>query len=99
MYKLPPGFPMQTMPFSQARAHLAEALRGVELAQEPLLISRRGQAAGVLMSLAHYQQLAGSSAGFSARLADWRAQYSQALDESNAFTSPRDLSEGRDFSW
>jgi prevent-host-death family protein len=99
MYKLLLGLTMQTMPFSQARAHLAEALRGVELAQEPLLISRRGQAAGVLMSLANYQQLAGSSGGFSARLADWRAQYSQALDESNDFTSPRDPIEGRDFSW
>ena len=99
MYKLMPEALMQTMPFSQARAHLAEALRGVELTQEPLLISRRGQAAGVLMSLANYQQLAGSSAGFSARLADWRTQYSQTLDESNDLTSPRDLSEGRDFSW
>lgn len=91
---------MQTIPFSEARAHLAEALRGVEVAQEPLMISRRGQAAGVLMSWSYYRQLIGSSSGFSARLAEWRKECGGGEDdEGNPFEQLRQSDGGREFSW
>ncbi|WP_454739710.1 type II toxin-antitoxin system Phd/YefM family antitoxin [Cupriavidus necator] len=89
---------MQSIPFSEARAHLADALRGVEVAQEPLMISRRGQAAGVLMSWSQYRQLVGSSSGFSARLTEWRQRY-VTEDESDAFAQLRQPDGGREFSW
>jgi prevent-host-death family protein len=95
--------PMQTIPFSEARAHLAEALRKMELAQEPVLISRRGQAAGVLMPVAQYRRLSGSSLGaapgFSARLAQWRSAHAEELAAEGAFQAERDPTPGREFSW
>jgi prevent-host-death family protein len=94
---------MQTTPFSEARAHLDEALRKIELAQEPLLISRRGHAAGVLMPVAQYTRLTGSAPGgaqgFSARLAQWRAAHAQELASGDDFSTERDHSLGREFSW
>lgn len=97
---------MQILPFSQARAHLAEALRKMELAQEPVLISRRGQAAGVLLPVAQYQRLTGSAVGeaqgFAARLAQWRTQHATEEETTgdDALLSPeRDQSPGREFSW
>ncbi|MCY1204520.1 Antitoxin type II toxin-antitoxin system, type II toxin-antitoxin system [compost metagenome] len=90
---------MQTIPFSEARAHLADALRGVEVAQEPLMISRRGHAAGVLMSWSQYRQLVGTSSGFSARLAEWRQQHVAGEDESDPFAQLRQPDGGREFSW
>ncbi|WP_354681805.1 type II toxin-antitoxin system Phd/YefM family antitoxin [Cupriavidus necator] len=90
---------MQTIPFSEARAHLADALRGVEVSQEPLMISRRGQAAGVLMSWSQYRQLVGSSSGFSARLAEWRKSYAAEEDEGDPFEQLRQPDGGREFSW
>ncbi|WP_459570365.1 type II toxin-antitoxin system Phd/YefM family antitoxin [Cupriavidus sp. 8B] len=90
---------MQTIPFSEARAHLADALRDVEREQEPLLISRRGQAAAVLMSWAQYRQLAGSSYGFLARLMEWRKEHVQLEDEVGPFDDLRQAGGGRDFTW
>ncbi|MFC4523585.1 type II toxin-antitoxin system Phd/YefM family antitoxin [Cupriavidus pinatubonensis] len=90
---------MQAIPFSEARAHLAEALRGVEVAQEPLVISRRGQAAGVLMSWSQYRQLVGASSGFAARLAEWRQDFVGTEDEADPFEGVRQPDTGRPFSW
>ena len=88
---------MQTIAFSTARANLAELLHGVETAQEALQISRRGQAAAVLMSLTQYRQLSGANANFTSRLAQWRSTHAQDLDDTELFV--RDTSSGRDFSW
>lgn len=94
---------MRTIPFPEARAHLADALRGLEVAQEPLMISRRGQAAGVLMSWSQYRQLVGSSSGFSARLAEWRKKHvteeEQGDQQGDPFDQLRQPDVGREFSW
>jgi prevent-host-death family protein len=90
---------MQTMPFSSARAHFAEVLLGVENAQEPVLISRRGKAAGVIMSLAQYQALAGAPQSFAHRLAQWRVDYANEINDVDPFSQIREQSEGRAFSW
>ncbi len=89
---------MQSIPFSEARAHLAETLRLVENSNDPLLISRRGQDVGVLMSLEQYQQLAQSPSSFSARLKQWRTTYAQ-INHDDPFSDVRDSSSGREFSW
>lgn len=97
---------MNSIPFSEARAHLAEALRGVELRQEPLVISRRGQAAGLLVPMAHYAKLTGTEMDFAARLSQWRAENAisappdaNADADADALTPARDSSPGREFSW
>ena len=90
---------MQTIPFSEARAHLADTLRELETTQTPLLISRRGKAAGVLISPAQYQQLLGTPKGFTNRLAQWRKNYAQAAAEIDPYAQVRDSTTGRDFTW
>ena len=90
---------MQTIPFSEARAHLADTLRELETKQMPLLISRRGKAAGVLMSPTQYQQLVGTPKGLASRLAQWRTDYVQPAVEHDPFVSVRESTDGRDFSW
>jgi len=93
---------MQTLPFSEARAQLADVLRGVEAGQEPVLISRRGAAAGVLMSLEQYQRLGGGAAGFAARLNRWRAEYLAAVNgsaEKDPFEDVRQNGPAREFAW
>ena len=72
---------MHTIPFSEARAHLAEALSTLDQGGEPVLISRRGQAAAVLMSVAHYQRLVAHGDGAAARLRYWRAEHADVLAE------------------
>ena len=88
---------MQEIPFSQARAHLADTLRRVEIANEPALISRRGQAAAVLMSVAQFQRLSGPSQDFAGQLRAWRQQYLAVPDD--PWAGVRDRSPGRDFAW
>lgn len=90
---------MQTIPFSEVRAHLADALRELEIKQTPVVISRRGKAAGVLISPAQYQQLVGSPQGFASRLAQWRMDYAPAVTDADPFTQLREPSAGREFSW
>ncbi|MGT2455017.1 type II toxin-antitoxin system Phd/YefM family antitoxin [Cupriavidus basilensis] len=90
---------MQTIPFSEARAHLADVLRDAESGQEPLLISRRGQPAAVLMSWSQYRLLVGSSPGFFGRLSEWRSEHVQAEDEADPFEHVRQSGDGRDFTW
>lgn len=48
---------MDSIPYSEVRAHLAETLKRLEVLEEPVYISRRGEPAGVLMSVAQYQRL------------------------------------------
>jgi prevent-host-death family protein len=93
---------MQSLPFSAARAQLSEALRSLEAGDAPMVISRRGQAAGVLMSMAQYRQLSGTGAGFSERLTAWRNQYLREADasaEADPFVGLRQPDAGRDFAW
>jgi prevent-host-death family protein len=90
---------MHSIPFSEARANLAETLREVETSEQAMIISRRGQAAGVLMSYAQYRQLTGQPLSFAARLQKWRAECATQPEETDPFDSVRDRSPGRDFSW
>lgn len=101
---------MQSIPFSEVRAHLADTLREVETAQEPLLISRRGETAGVLMSWSQYRQLSAARRGFGARLQQWRAEClplslpsdadaDAAAPDADPFTNLRDPSPGRTLDW
>jgi prevent-host-death family protein len=70
---------MDSLPYSEVRAHLAETLKQLEVRDEPLLISRRGQPAGVLMSVAHYQRLQARPGGFGDALLAWRERYAAEL--------------------
>lgn len=92
---------MHTLPLTDVRAHLADTLRDAEARREPVVISRRGQAAGVLMSWDHYRQLAAAHGGFAARLQRWRDEHAADMhDEADdPFANLRDASPGRDFEW
>lgn len=92
---------MQFIPFSEARAQLANVLREVEAGDAPMVISRRGQASGVLMSYAQYQHLSGENIGFADRLLSWRAKYLVAgvSDEADPFDGVRQSEDVRDFTW
>jgi prevent-host-death family protein len=52
-----------TIPFTDLRARLAETLRALKQASEPLFISRRGEPAAVLMSVAQHRLLTGQAQG------------------------------------
>lgn len=67
------------VPYSEVRAHLAETLREVEARDEAVLISRRGEPAGVLMSVALYRRLTGGDAGFGQALQSWRDRHAKGL--------------------
>lgn len=90
---------MHTLPLTDVRAHLADTLREAENAQEPVVISRRGQPAGVLMSWTQYQRLAAEHEGFAARLQRWRAEHAGGDDSGDPFADVRDADAGRDVEW
>lgn len=79
---------MQTIPFTDVRAHLADTLRDLEGSNEPVFISRRGQPAAVLMSLSQYQRLASAGTGFGAALQRWREAYAAEMAEVPADFDP-----------
>lgn len=90
---------MQTIPFNELRAHLAQVLDAVEAGQEPVVISRRGKAAAVLVSCAQYERL--DRPGFDLTLAidAWRAAHRPdaqgGSDDPWAAVRDRSLSGGR----
>lgn len=94
---------MQSIPFTDVRAQLAKTLRELESDPKPRLISRRGQAAGVLMSWPQYQAMSASGSGFGQRLAQWRSQCSPDLampdDLGEAFADLRSSEAGRTVDW
>ena len=70
---------MDSIPYSQIRAHLAETLKKLEVREEPVYISRRGEPAGVLMSVAQYQRLREGQGGFGQAMLAWRERHAAAL--------------------
>lgn len=74
---------MQTIPFNALRAHLAQALREVEASREPIVISRRGKAAAVLMSWARYERLSEPAFDLGAALDEWRTGSAPAGEEAD----------------
>jgi prevent-host-death family protein len=96
---------MQTIPFSEVRARLADTLRVLAHSEEPVFISRRGEPAAVLLSVAQYQRLTGTPVQTPwAALQAWRTRHAiqtQPADEADPFADVRDrsLDGGRDFAW
>lgn len=93
---------MQILPFSEARAQLANALRSVEAGNAPFSISRRGQVAGVLMSFEQYQRMSGAATGFAEKLSRWRTEQlttPEGLPADDPFADLRQKDSGREFSW
>ena len=70
---------METLPYSEVRAHLAETLKKLEAREEPVYISRRGELAGVLLSVAQYRRLVGGESGFGEALRAWRERHADDL--------------------
>jgi prevent-host-death family protein len=96
---------MNSIPFTEVRARLADALREVDVGGQPLLISRRGHTAAVLMSWSHYRDLSSGPAGFADRLARWRADElslavpAEGTQDQDPFAGLRDADPGRPANW
>ena len=94
---------MDSIPYSAVRAHLAETLKQLEVREEPVYISRRGQPAGVLMSVAQFERLQNRSEGPVARWLAWRAKYAKDLedwtDETDPWADVRDRTPPRTVTW
>lgn len=70
---------MDSIPYSEVRANLAETLKQLAVRDEPVYISRRGEPAGVLMSVAQYRRLQGAPADFATAYRAWRKEYERDL--------------------
>jgi len=70
---------MNSIPYSDLRAHLAETLKQLEVREEPLFISRRGEHAAVLMSVAQFERLQRGQGGFGQALLAWRERHAAEL--------------------
>jgi prevent-host-death family protein len=80
---------MDSIPYSEVRAHLAETLKKLEVREEPIYISRRGEPAGVLMSVAQYQRLTGGAGNnFWEALCAWRERSAAFLASPEADEDP-----------
>lgn len=97
---------MDSIPYSEVRAHLAETLKKLEVREEPVYISRRGEPAGVLMSVAQYQRLKGGHTDFYSSLMAWRERYGTELAEEerngtyvDPFADVRDRRPPRPVTW
>jgi prevent-host-death family protein len=90
---------MQMLSLTYVRANHADTQREAETAQEPVVISRRGQPAGVLMSWSQYRRLAAEHGGFAARLQRWRAEHVGTEDGEDPFAGVRDANPGRGVDW
>jgi prevent-host-death family protein len=97
---------MDSIPYSELRAHLAETLKKLEVRDEPVFISRRGEPAAVLMSVAQYVRLRGGPKDFYASMMAWRERYAAELEEEaregpyvDPFADVRDRSPARPVTW
>lgn len=90
---------MTSIPFTQARAYLANLIDQSKQG-EKVLISQRGQTTAVLMSVPKYQKLTGQPSDVAKSLNAWREKFKDDLSDSDEdFIVERDQSERRDFSW
>lgn len=98
---------METIPYSELRAHLAETITRLEVRDEPVFISRRGKPVAVLMSVAQYRRFSGGQkTGFASALSTWRQRYHAELEEeerNGAYVDPfadvRDRTPPRAATW
>lgn len=90
---------MNSISFTQARAHLADLIDQSKQG-ETVIISQRGHATAVLLSVPEYQKLTGTHLSFTEKLNAWRQQYQHELSSlADEFQPERDQEQGRDFSW
>lgn len=90
---------MTSIPFTQARAHLADLIDQSKQG-EKVFISQRGQTTAVLMSIPEYQKLNGEHLTVADKLKVWREQFSHELIvATDDFNPERDQDQGRNFSW
>ena len=87
---------MDSIPYSEVRAQLAQTLKRLEVREEAVYISRRGQPAGVLMSVAQYQRLQEAPGDFGAALLAWRKRSQRALAGGIAQDWPDPFADVRD---
>ena len=88
---------MDSIPYSDVRAHLANTLKQLQARDEPVYISRRGAPAAVLMSVAQYQRLtAAPENNLWSALCAWRERNADYLNspeaEEDPFANVRDRS-------
>ena len=79
---------MDSIPYSEMRAHLAETIKRLEVRDEAVYISRRGQPAAVLMSVAEYRRLTGGENSVGRALSAWRARQADYLASPEAEEDP-----------
>jgi prevent-host-death family protein len=89
---------------SQLRSTLSSTMRiDTGRREEPVYISRRGEPAGVLMSVAQFERLQSQSGGPIARWLAWRAKYAKDLedwtDETDPWADVRDRTPPRPVTW
>ena len=90
---------MTSIPFTQARAHLADLIDQSKQG-EKVFISQRGQTTAVLLSIPEYNKLSGNDLSISTKLKNWREQFHHELAEStDDFDVERSQDQARDFSW
>lgn len=72
----------------------------------PIYISRRGEPAGVLLSVAQYRRLSGDDLGFGDAMAAWRQRHAAAIaadagdnNDADPFADVRDRQPTRPVTW
>ncbi|GAA5009063.1 hypothetical protein GCM10023206_16080 [Acinetobacter puyangensis] len=90
---------MSHIPFTQARANLAELIQQSQHGNKTF-ISQRGHTSAVLLSLSDYNKLNGTPQNFMQAWATWHQNNLQVLQEDiTDFQPGRDDTQGREFSW
>jgi len=79
---------MDSIPYSEIRAHFAETIKWLEVREEAVYISRRGEPAAVLMSVAEYRRLTGGENSAGEALAAWRQRHADYLASPEAEEDP-----------
>lgn len=87
---------MDSIPYSEVRARLAETLKRLEVREEAIYISRRGQPAGVLMSVAQYRRLQADPGDFGGAMLAWRKRVDRELAAEPAGAWPDPFADVRD---
>lgn len=90
---------MNDIPFTQARANLAELIQQSKHGQ-PVFISQRGQTSAVLLSMREYERLGNQPHDVVQAWQQWHQQHLAILQsEKENFVPDRVTDQGRDFSW
>ena len=88
------GAVVNEYPIVEAKDQLPKLVREAEVGH-PVMVTRHGKPAAVLMSAARYEQLTASQRDFVSAVQEFKAQYRIDEDLSDAFADVRDSSAGR----